>query len=178
MWGALFGQIIAGTGASHQIEYPQLAFDESDTKVGKKPEKVFETQKEKLWEDNLGVCMFACQAVKDVVPLATMSLTTATGWNDFTEEDAMRVGERTINLMRLIAVSRGFTRSDDFDIGKRLLEAPTGGPAAGIAMAPYLEEMINRYYTAAGWDLDTGHPTLATIKRLGMEDVAAKLGII
>ena len=177
MWGALFGQIISGTGACHQIEYPQLAFDESDTNVGKKPEKVFETQKEKLWEDNLGVCMFACQAVRDVVPLATKSLATATGWNDFTEEEALRVGERTINLMRLIAVGRGFKKSDELDVGKRLLEAPTGGPAAGIAMAPHLEAMVDRYYAAAGWDLNTGCPTQATIKRLGMEEVADRLGI-
>ncbi|MBI2294132.1 MAG: hypothetical protein HYU73_28100 [Betaproteobacteria bacterium] len=177
LWGSLFGQIIAGTGASHQIEYPRLGFDEASANVGKKPEKVFGTQKEKLWEDNLGVCMFACQGVKDVVSLATKSLATATGWNDFNEEDALRVGERTINLMRLIAISRGFTKSDELDVGKRLLEAPTAGPAAGVAMAPYLEEMVNRYYVAAGWDLNTGCPTQATIKRLDMEDVADWLGI-
>jgi len=177
LWGSLFGQIIAGTGAAHQVEYPRLRFDEANSKVGKKPEKVFATQKKKLWEDNLGVCMFACQGVKDVLPLATKSLATATGWDDFTEEDALRVGERTVILMRLIAVSRGFKKSDELDVGKRLLEAPTEGPAAGIAMAPYLEEMVDRYYAAAGWDLNSGCPTQAAIKSLGMEDVASWLGI-
>ena len=177
MWGALFGQIIAGSGPSHQIEYPHLAFDLSNTTVGTKPEMVFETQKEKLWEDNLGVCMFACQAVKDVVPLAARSVALATGWSDFNEEEAILVGERTINLMRLIAVSRGLTRESDFDVGKRLLEAPTGGPGAGVAMGPHLAEMVDRYYKAAGWELSTGRPTHATIKRLGMEDIAADLGI-
>lgn len=178
-WGKLVGQITAGTGACHQIDGPRLQSVEELKigQVGKKPEMVFETQKKKLWEDNLGVCMFACQGVKDVVPLATKSLATATGWNDFTEEDAMRVGERTINLMRLIAVSRGFTKSDELDVGKRLLEAPTGGPAAGVAIAPYLEEIVTRYYAAAGWDLKSGCPSQAAIKRLGMEDVANWLGI-
>ncbi|MBI4192814.1 MAG: hypothetical protein HY525_20055, partial [Betaproteobacteria bacterium] len=76
-----------------------------------------------------------------------------------------------------IAVSRGFTKSDQFDVGKRLLEAPAGGPAAGVTIAPYLEEMVNRYHAAAGWDLDSGRPTQAAIKRLGMEDVADWLGI-
>jgi len=80
-------------------------------------------------------------------------------------------------LMRLIAVSRGFKKSDELDVGKRLLEAPTAGPAAGIAMAPYLEEMVDRYYTVAGWDLNSGSPTQAAIKSLGMEDVANWLGI-
>ena len=177
MWGALFGQIISGTGACHQIEYPQLAFDESNTEVGRKPETVFETQKEKLWEDCLGVCMFACQAVKDVIPLATKCLATATGWEDFTTDEALRVGERTINLMRFIAVSRGFTRKDDLDVGERLLEAPSSGPAAGVAMAPHLEGMVDRYYAAAGWEVNSGRPTPATIKRLGMGDVAAHLGV-
>ena len=177
MWGALFGQIVAGTGACHQIEYPHLAFDHSNTTVGKKPEMVFDTQKEKLWEDNLGVCMFACQAVKDVVPLASRAVANATGWSDFSEEEAILVGERTINLMRLLAVSRGFTRADDFDVGERLLEAPTAGPGAGAAMGPYLEEMVDRYYAAAGWHLATGCPTKATIERIGLADIAADLGI-
>jgi len=177
MWGALFGQIIAGTGPSHQIEYPHLAFDHSNTKIGEKPEMVFETQKEKLWEDNIGVCMFACQAVKDVVPLAAKSVATATGWSDFTPEEALLVGERTINLMRLIAVSRGFRREDEFDVGKPLLEAPKTGPAAGSAIGPYLPEMVDRYYKAAGWNVDTGRPTAATLKRLGMQEIAAELGV-
>jgi aldehyde:ferredoxin oxidoreductase len=177
MWGALFGQIISGTGACHQIEYPQVAFDESNTQVGKKPETVFETQKEKLWEDCLGVCMFACQAVKDVVPLATQCLANATGWDDFTTEEALRVGERTINLMRLIAISRGFTRRDDLDVGKRLLEAPASGPAAGAAIGPHLGEMIDRYYTAAGWEVSSGRPTAGTLKRLDMLEVANSLGL-
>ena len=177
LWGSLFGQIIAGTGAAHQIEYPHLRFDEANPKVGMKPEKVFATQKKKLWEDNLGVCMFACQGVKDVLPLATKSLATATGWDDFTDEDALRVGERTIMLMRLIAISRGFTKKDELDVGKRLVEAPATGPAAGTSIAPYLEEMVNRYYVAAGWDVETGRPPRAAIKSLGMEDVASWLGI-
>lgn len=177
MWGALFGQIIAGTGPAHQIEYPHLAFDHSNTTVGKKPEMVFDTQKQKLWEDNLGVCMFACQAVKDVVPLATKAVATATGWSDFSEEDAILAGERTVNLMRLLVVSRGFSRADEFDVGERLLEAPTAGPGAGAAMGPHLEEMVDRYYTAAGWDLATGHPAQATIERLGMADIATELGL-
>jgi aldehyde:ferredoxin oxidoreductase len=177
MWGALFGQIISGTGACHQIEYPHLAFDLSNTKVGKKPEMVFDTQKEKLWEDNLGVCMFACQGVKDVIPLAAKALANATGWSDFDEAEAILVGERTVNLMRLIAVSRGLTRSEDFDVGDRLLEAPKAGPAAGAAMGPHLEEMIDRYYTAAGWDLATGYPTPETLARLDLEDIATELRV-
>ena len=179
-FATLLGQIIAGTGACHQVEGPRLRYDEIGAnveEVGRKPEMVFETQKKKLWEDNLGVCMFACQGVKDVVPLATKSLATATGWHDFTAEDALRVGERTINLMRLIAVSRGFTKSDAFDVGKRLLEAPIGGPGAGVTIAPYLEEMVNRYHAAADWDLNSGCPTQATLNRLGMEDVADWLGV-
>ena len=176
-WAKLLSQIVAGTGACHQIESPRLHTDELKREVGDKPEKVFDGQKKKLWEDNLGVCMFACSGVKHVLPLAAKSVATATGWNDFTEEDALRVGERTINLMRLIAVSRGFTKSNEFDVGKRLLEAPTGGPAAGVTMAPHLEEMVNRYYAVAGWDVNSGCPKQATIKRLDMEDVADWLGI-
>ncbi len=177
MWGALLGQIVAGSGPCHQIVYPDLAFDQPGTMPEGKADSVYATQKEKLWEDCLGVCMFACQGVKDVTTLAPRSLAEATGWTDFTTEEAMTVGERVVNMMRLIAVSRGFKKDDEFDVSPRLLEAPTAGPGAGRSIAPHLGAMIDRYYSLPGWQVDSGRPTRRTVERLGLEEIAAKLEI-
>jgi len=177
MWGALLGQILAGTGPCHQIEYPSLAFQSPGLNPGGKGAAVRATQIQKLWEDCTGVCMFACQGVKDVTVLAPRAVAQATGWDDFTTDEAMVVGERVINLMRLIAVSRGFTKADELDVSPRLLEAPPGGPAAGVSMGPHLGAMVDEYYRLLGWEVDTGRPTAETIQRLGLGDVVEHLAL-
>ncbi|MEK6711617.1 MAG: aldehyde ferredoxin oxidoreductase C-terminal domain-containing protein [Nitrospinota bacterium] len=175
LWGPLFGQIIAGTGPAHQIEYPML-WKSKDAASEVPTSKVPAAQAQKIWEDCTGVCMFACQGVKDVTILAPRAVAQATGWKDFTAEEAMRAGERAVNMMRLVAVSRGFKKDDDFDVSPRLMEAPTTGPAAGVpSMGPHLKSLLEKYYGQMGWDVETGIPTRETIDRLGLGDVVNKL---
>ncbi len=178
IWGALFGQIIAGTGPAHQIVYSTLEWNKPGAKPEGNLEKVPQAQFEKIWQDCTGVCMFACQGVVDVDTLAPRALAQATGWTDFTAVEAMQVGERVVNVMRLFAVSRGFTRADDLDVSPRLLEAPTEGPGAGVqSMGPALDGLLDDYYEAMGWDVATGRPTQATIDRLDLNDVVESLGL-
>ena len=87
------------------------------------------------------------------------------------------MGERTINLMRLIALQRGFTKADDFVVSPRILEAPRSGPGAGKALGPHLPAMIDEFYDLMGWDVETGRPLPATIERLELEDVVEQLGL-
>lgn len=175
LWGPLFGQIIAGTGPAHQIEYPML-WQSKDAASEVPTEKVPSAQAQKIWEDCTGVCMFACQGVKDVVELAPRSVAQATGWSDFTSDEAMRVGERVVNMMRLAALSRGFKKEDDFDVSPRLMEGPTEGPAAGApSMGPHLKRLLEKYYDQMGWDPETGIPRKETIERLDLEDVVNRL---
>ncbi|MCC7107295.1 MAG: hypothetical protein IT307_19340 [Chloroflexi bacterium] len=177
LWGALLGQILAGTGPCHQIEYPSLAFQSPLLTPEGKGQAVARTQIQKIWEDCIGVCMFACQGVQDVTLLAPRAVAQATGWNGFDTNEAMLVGERVVNMMRMIAVSRGFTRQDELDVSPRLLEAPANGPAAGHAMGPYFEQMVDDYYRAMGWEVETGRPSAETIRRLGLEDLAEQLAV-
>jgi len=65
----------------------------------------------------------------------------------------MRVGERTVNLQRLIAIKRGFKPEDEFDIPGRLLEAPRVGAAAGMTIKPHLKGMVQEYYAIMGFVL-------------------------
>jgi aldehyde:ferredoxin oxidoreductase len=73
-----------------------------------------------------------------------------------------------VNLQRLIAVKRGFQPSDEFDISKRLLEAPVEGSAAGKTIEPHLKGMVQEYYGIMGWDKATGKPTPGTLERVGL----------
>ncbi|MEE9274174.1 MAG: aldehyde ferredoxin oxidoreductase C-terminal domain-containing protein [bacterium] len=175
LWGPLFGQIIAGTGPAHQIEYPML-WQSKDAASQAPTDKVPFAQAQKIWEDCTGVCMFACQGVKDITVLAPQAVARATGWKDFTTEEAMQVGERVVNMMRLLGLSRGFKKEDDFDVSPRLMEAPTEGPAAGVAsMGPKLGELLEKYYEQMGWDPETGIPRRETIERLDLGDVVNRL---
>lgn len=184
VWSVLLGQVIAGTGPSWQApgvdtwtgapDFGYLQHPEGTISDGK-PEAVRLTQIEKLWEDCLGICWFAAWGVKDVTYLAAEALAEATGWDDFSRDEALAAGERVINMMRMVSLSRGFTKEDEFDVSPRLLEAPTEGAAAGKSIAPYLRGMVDRYYELMGWEVESGHPRQDTIRRLGLEDFGALL---
>lgn len=178
-WSVLLGQIVAGAGVCWQgpgvdawttepdLGYPE--FTDAFTPDGK-AQAVAQTQMKKLWEDCLGNCWFASWGVKGVLDFSTKAVALATGWSDFDAKEAMLVGERMVNLQRLIAIKRGFTPKDEFDVSDRLLEAPTVGKAAGKSIKPHLEKMVREYYQQMGWDEATGKPTQETIERVGLSN--------
>lgn len=176
-WSVLLGQIVAGAGVCWQgpgvdawTTEPDLGYTEFATpfEVEGKPEAVAKTQIKKLWEDTLGICWFAAWGVRGVMEYSTQALSLATGWEDFDFDEAMAVGERMVNLQRVIAVKRGFKPEDEFDVSDRLLEAPTVGKAAGKTIKPHLKAMVHEYYDHMGWDKATGRPTPETLARVGL----------
>ncbi|MGE5653900.1 MAG: aldehyde ferredoxin oxidoreductase C-terminal domain-containing protein [Bacillota bacterium] len=83
--------------------------------------------------------------------------------------------ERLVNLERLFLVRQGLRRQDD-RLPSRFLKEPLGpesGPSAGSVVE--LEAMLDEYYSARSWDLQTGVPTLAKLRSLGLEDEAKAL---
>ncbi len=179
-WSVLLGQVVSGAGVCWQgpgvdtwTTEPDLgytAFAEHFKPEGK-AEAVAKTQVKKLWEDTIGVCWFACWGVKGVIEFSSKSIALATGWRDFNAETALAVGERMVHLQRLIAVRRGFTPQDEFDISERLLEAPTYGKAAGQSIRPHLKRMVEEYYDCMGWDKATARPTATTLQKVGLPNI-------
>jgi aldehyde:ferredoxin oxidoreductase len=179
-WSVLLGQIVAGAGVCWQgpgvdkiVVEPDLGYtqySETFSPQGKAAE-VARTQIKKLWEDTLGICWFACWGVKGVLDNSAKAIALSTGWSDFDRDEAMAVGERMVNLQRLIAVWRGFRPEDEFDISSRLLEAPTVGPAAGKSIGTHLKSMVRDYYRFMGWDENTARPTAATLAKVGLAGV-------
>ncbi len=188
-WSVVFGETIAGGGASIQgwgvdagadpeLGYPEAtpgpvhSVDEAVAKV----DPVRRTQFSKLFWDCLGVCMFSVKGVKDAVRLSSTSLRQAVGWEGFELPEALTVGERVTNLMRLVYARRGFQKSDELDASAKHLEPPPAGPSRGLTVAPYLPAMVDEYYRQMGWNVDTGLPTPDTLRRLGMEEFLGDVG--
>lgn len=176
-WSVLLGQIVAGAGVCWQgpgvdawATEPDLGYTEFSApfETEGKAEAVARTQMKKLWEDALGVCWFACWGVKGVLDYSARSIAAATGWSDFDRDEAMLIGERIVNLQRIIALRRGFKPQDEFDVSNRLLEAPTVGTAAGKTIKPHLQKMVHEYYDAMGWDRSTASPTPPTLRKVGL----------
>ena len=93
----------------------------------------------------------------------------ATGW-DFTGEEVRQIGERIVNLERLFIAREGITRQDDC-LPKRFTEQPLpdgSGPSTGAVLE--LDTMLDEYYTARGWDVQTGLPTSEKLQELDLDD--------
>jgi len=85
----------------------------------------------------------------------------------------MELGDRVWNQGRLFNLREGFTRADD-NLPRRFTEEPLpDGPHQGEKISKdQLEQMLDEYYTARGWNLE-GRPTEETLDRLGLHDMTA-----
>ncbi|MBU2603846.1 MAG: aldehyde ferredoxin oxidoreductase family protein [Actinobacteria bacterium] len=118
--------------------------------------------------DSLGVCKntYNNMEVLDWQETADL-LNASTGW-DMTGEEVRQAGERIVNLERLFIAREGVTRKDD-TLPRRFLEEPLGpsdSPSAGAMVD--LDQMLDEYYEARGWDVATGLPTPAKLAELGL----------
>ena len=177
--GRLFGNIVAGAGPGWQgvgVESgpePDMGYVEpmDRSSADGKAEACYKTGIKKLWEDSIGICWFACRGVAGISEFVPKAVSHATGW-DVSWHEALTVGDRLIQLMRLIAISRGFRKEDDLDTSDRVLGDAEVGPAAGRALGPHLARMLDEYYELAGWDLTTGAPTPERLARVGLPEPA------
>jgi aldehyde:ferredoxin oxidoreductase len=182
-WSIFFGELIAGSGPCIQgtgtdaNARPELGLPETTPGVAHNLQEALDkvaavrlTQFAKLWNDTLGICMFGMRGIPNTMDFTSQCVAQAVGWEDFSVEEALVIGERITNMMRLVYARRGFTKSDEFDVSEKHLEAPNAGPSKGLSIAPYLPAMVDAYYRQMGWDVETGLPTPDTLKRLGLEE--------
>ncbi len=113
--------------------------------------------------DSIGGCKFMGMVLTGE-DWATL-IATLFGWDDFTETDFRKTGERIFNLQRAYNIKEGLTRADD-TLPKRLLEEPmTEGPAQGHTVD--LEPLLDAYYEYRGWN-NEGKPTPNKLEELGL----------
>ena len=121
-------------------------------------------------EDSLGVCRF--QVRTNITALAA-AVSATTGWN-FTPEEGMTVGRRTVNLMKAFNIRAGITKEKDYP-SPRYGSTHVDGQYKGIGIIPHFDEMLENYYTLMGWDTVTSRPLPETLKKLGLDDVIADI---
>ncbi len=96
-----------------------------------------------------------------------------TGW-DVSLWELMKVGERSLNMMRAFNAREGFTSAED-KLPPKLFKPLSGGPTDGVAVSE--EEMayaLPTYYAMCGWDAE-GRPTRGKLEELGLSWVADEL---
>ncbi len=75
-----------------------------------------------------------------------------------------------MNLERLFIAREGVTRKDD-SLPTRFVKDPMGdgsGPSTRSVLE--LEAMLDEYYRARGWDVETGLPEREKLEELGLSD--------
>ena len=187
------GNAVASRGADHARSEPWFEFS-NDPEEGVRrfgiPETAFRLEYKgkglvvKHFEemaaiaDSLGVCKNTYNNMEVLSWDETAELLhAATGW-DITGEEVQRIGERVVNLERLFIAREGITRRDD-TLPKRFLEEPMpegSGPSTGSVLE--LEPMLDEYYRARGWDVDTGLPTREKLEELGLREQVTRKGAL
>jgi aldehyde:ferredoxin oxidoreductase len=127
--------------------------------------------------DSPTMCAFILDmALAPIALRNTADLMDAVTGVSYTPEEVMQVGERVNNLARAFNVREGFTRSHD-TLPKRILTEPLkAGAAKGhfISQAE-LEIMLDEYYKARGWELETGVPSRKKLTELGLGYAAEQI---
>lgn len=139
------------------------------------PDKVrfaFKTQQYFSFLDSASLCTFVWGPGWSLYgpPDALEMIKAITGWEDYSIEELLQVGERRINMMRALNARLGIGRAAD-QLPKKFFKPLTGsGPSAGIALShEELEEAKDEYYRQAGWEVMTGNPKAETLARLGLD---------
>ena len=124
------------------------------------------------------MCVFLLDmAVPHMAAENTAALMEAVTGLVYTPQEVARVGERINNLAKAFNVREGFARDDD-TLPRRLMTEPlkTGASKGHLISQSDLDQMLDEYYTARGWDPATGIPTREKLAELGLKYVAGQLG--
>jgi len=111
-----------------------------------------------------GLCMFSL--LTGGIPLDE-SLREVTGW-ELTPRDCLTIGHRILTLRQCYNVREG-VRPGSITLPQRMLGKPPQdkGPLAGVTID--IETLKGEFYSALGWDTNTGVPSRECLESLGIE---------
>jgi aldehyde:ferredoxin oxidoreductase len=118
-----------------------------------------------------GGCWFAQMNQKpDGLNSILDSFNAITGWN-FTMDEALQAGHRSMILQSLFGTQRGWIADFDWqDVGPRFLEPIPDGKYKGFTIAKWLPDLVYEYYSLSGRHEKTGRPFKETLLELGLEE--------
>ena len=139
-------------------------------------------QNRKATTDSLVTCTFpAGHFAGKTVDL----IKAATGWTDFTEQNLIDVGAREYAMCRLfdIHIQQLKNPKEEWDklVPHRWFYDPTPtGPLKGKVAyegdpAKLFDVALPAYWKERGWTEDKGIPTMETLKKLGIDDIAGDI---
>jgi aldehyde:ferredoxin oxidoreductase len=117
----------------------------------------------RILEDSLVLCILCNHDFQMEVD----ALNAVTGW-DFDVKEALEVGRRAVNLLRVFNFRHGLTKEIETP-SVRYGSTPVDGPHRGKSIMPNWESMRSNYYHNMGWDPETGKPLPKTLEKLGLE---------
>jgi aldehyde:ferredoxin oxidoreductase len=123
-----------------------------------------------IFEDSLGACFFCTQGG---VKILSELVSAATGW-DFTIPEALKIGVRVTNLLRVFNLKHGISGEMDAP-SARYGSTPVDGAREGKGIAPVWDDMLHNYYQQMGWDTSTGKPLPETLERLGLGHIVKSI---
>ncbi|MHB1654717.1 MAG: aldehyde ferredoxin oxidoreductase C-terminal domain-containing protein, partial [Desulfitobacteriaceae bacterium] len=129
--------------------------------------------------DMLGICKLGWTYYSSTMPrLINKGLTlpsrlfqAVTGM-ELTEKELSAAAERVTNLERAYLTLQGISRKDEVFPDRITKEPLPEGPSKGSVHESDL--MLDEYFKARGWDVETGIPTEGTLRRLDLEAVIDK----
>jgi aldehyde:ferredoxin oxidoreductase len=120
--------------------------------------------------DSIGLCKIpALTLVNEFDLVSEAELVSAVAGMPVTPDELFVIGERIVDIERLLNVRFGATVEDDTLPAFFLEEPLVEGPVAGSTMD--LEAMIGEFYEAMGWSTQ-GVPTASMLRKLGLEAFA------
>ncbi len=136
--------------------------------LGVTPGDRFESTEEKgriaarqqAWR-NLYNAMTLCQFQNPGVERVLGAMNSVTGWG-LALEDLMTLGQRIVDLKRLLNMRRGLAPADD-RLPDLLLQPLEGGTEGAV---PDVETLVAGAYAEYGWDPETGRPTSDRLETL------------
>lgn len=138
-----------------------------------KSAKVIELQHIRPLFDAMGICRLQWVEIGFEVEHYEEIFYLITG-NKKSWDDLLKISERIWHLTRAFSVREipGFGRSYDYPPARFYREPIPTGPNQGYYLTKEdLDMLLDEYYQARGWDKN-GIPTLATLERVGLEDIA------
>ncbi len=134
----------------------------------------FTTQKVYSMLDTMCMCHFVfgpgwqLYSTDDLVT----TMRAVTGWDDFTLDELLQVGERRLNMLRAFNAREGLGREHD-TLPAKMFKPLKGGRSDGMTVdASEWQRAQDTYFRMADWDVETGIPTRHKLNELGLSWVA------
>jgi aldehyde:ferredoxin oxidoreductase len=127
----------------------------------------------------LGFCVFTSTAAFAVNPKNMAQMFSLALGVPCSEEELMLAGRRMVTIEKCFNVREGARRKDDRLPHRMMHEPVPEGANKGMITDPaMLEKLLDQYYTAHGWDIETGIPRRSTLEALGLGDVCVGIPTI